>query len=236
MALITSGCDGLVSFGMSGGLSPDMQQAMSSLADHPPNLPLKGRGLSNWNSASSPFPLEEEGRAAEEERPIRRALMPGALIIPEAIIDGSGLRMPTDARWRAQLSAILSRHYSVMGGDIVGVNEALTTASAKAKLYADTGAMAVDMESHRVGALATWTGVPFVAIRVISDTAERRIPPWVMAGVSADGSVATAAMICGAAMHPWDIPSLIGLAGNSSKALARLRGVVRLLGPKLGLL
>ena len=43
-------------------------------------------------------------------------------------------------------------------------------------------------------------------------------------------------MIGGALTHPWDILSLIGLAGDSGKALATLRGVVSLLGPQLGLL
>lgn len=186
MALIADGCEGLVSFGLAGGLSPD--------------------------------------------------LGPGALIVPETVVDSSGLRMPTDAGWRARLSATLSGRYSVIEGDIVGVNEALTTASAKAELGSGSGAVAADMESHRVGALAAWTGIPFVAIRVVSDAAGRRVPPWVMAGVRADGSVAAAAMIGGAATHPWDIPDLIGLAGDSAKALATLRGVVRLLGPRLCLL
>ncbi len=163
-------------------------------------------------------------------------LEPGALIIPQAIVDGSGLRTPVDAEWRARLTEVLSKRYSIHDADIVGVDAAVTTAAAKAKLRAASDAVAVDMESHRVAALATRTGVPFVVIRAVSDSADRRIPPWAMAGVRADGSVAMAAMIGGALTHPLDIPGLIGLARDSAKALATLRGVVGLLGPKLGLL
>ena len=46
MALIAGGCQGLVSFGLAGGLSPDVERTTFDSADPPPNLPLKGGGVS----------------------------------------------------------------------------------------------------------------------------------------------------------------------------------------------
>ncbi len=54
-------------------------------------------------------------------------------------------------------------------GRIATVHNAVLTRSARGELHAKTGAHAVDMESHALGIAAIDLGVPFAALRVISD-------------------------------------------------------------------
>ena len=47
--------------------------------------------------------------------------------------------------------------------------------------------MAVDMDSHVIARLAAVNALRFVALRVVTDTAGRNVPPTALACVSSDG-------------------------------------------------
>ena len=113
------GCSGLISFGVAGGLAPQLD--------------------------------------------------PGACIVGSAILSGTA-RMPTDPTWSKKL---LQTVPGAIHGTLVGVPAPIAHPDAKRALYIKTGAMAVDMESHIVGAVAKAHGIPFAAICVITDPAVR---------------------------------------------------------------
>ncbi len=148
----------------------------------------------------------------------------GAVCVPREVIAADGSRLSTARSWRESLSS------SVPSGHRVG-NEALLTAEFALETPADkraargaTGACAVDMESAAVAQVAETHGVPFIAVRVIVDTARDRIPRAV-AGASRAGKLRTGRLILGLIRSPLQIASLLRLARRYRVALRSLRAV-----------
>jgi len=129
------------------------------------------------------------------------------------VIDGNGL-------WAARLCG----HFPFASlGKLANAESVITTPSDKAALLAATGALAVDMESAGVAEIAAAHGLPFIAVRVVADTAHDTLPPVATAAATIDGRVRMLACIAGALMHPSQIPDLIRLGRRTAVATAVLR-------------
>ena len=87
----------------------------------------------------------------------------------------------------------------------------------KSKLAKAYGAQAVDMEAASVAKGAQDHGLPFAAVKVISDEIGFRIPPMERF-IGKDGKFRTASFTLYAALRPWLWGSMIRLARNSAKA------------------
>lgn len=179
---MAAGCGGLISFGVAGGLAPDLK--------------------------------------------------PGTCVIGSAILDDEEQR-PTDARWAQRLMRIIP---DAVLGPIVGVREPIAHAAAKSALHRETGAVAVDMESHVVARAAAQHGVPLAAIRVVVDPVERTIPRSALAGTRADGTIDPVAVMRSLMRYPRDLAGLIRMSFDARAARATLVRGSALLGPGLGLL
>ena len=160
---------------------------------------------------------------------------PGTLIIADAVVGANGRRFETDGEWCTRLWASLRSEPNVKLATLAGSDEAVCSRRAKQALADASGAAAVDMESHGVAEVAAERGIPFLAVRAVADPAGRRIPRWIANSVGADGEVRYVAVILGLILRPWELPNLIGLAGDSECALAALRRAVVLAGPRFGL-
>lgn len=144
---------------------------------------------------------------------------PGSIVLASAVhVDGQ--RIATDAAWVARLAARLPR---ALRGDIAGVDHAIASPAAKARLHRETGAMAVDMESHIAARLAAVYGVPFVALRIVADPAHRALPEAATVGMRPDGSMDAGAVLRALLRRPGDVPALIRTAMDASAAFAALR-------------
>jgi adenosylhomocysteine nucleosidase len=113
-------------------------------------------------------------------------------------------------------------------------NDALLTSGVRPRDPADkraarraTGACAVDMESSAIAQVAEAHGVPFIAVRVIVDTARDGIPQAV-AGASRAGKLRMGRLIFGLMRSPLEIASLLRLARRYRVALRSLRAVAAL--------
>lgn len=159
------------------------------------------------------------------------ALRPGDWVVAEAVIAG-GEPCPTDPAWGRVLAERLpgARRGVLLGGDAM-----LTGVEEKARARADWGALAADMESHVAARIARRLGLRFAAARVISDAADRALPPAVRVGMRPDGGMAAGAVIAALARDPAQLPALIRTAREAQLALRRLAEARRLLGPGLGL-
>ncbi len=159
-------------------------------------------------------------------------LKAGDLVIASSVIASDGTVFETSGPW-------LEKVRSVIGGEgvtaaIAGSERVVATSEAKRALAEQTGAVAVDMESHVVARAAADGGVAFLVIRAVADPVDRALPAWVLGNISDDGRPRTGAILAGLALRPWGLPALIGLKGDSDRALASLRRVAGRLGPSFG--
>lgn len=155
------------------------------------------------------------------------ALPVGAVVIGSEVV-WEGARMPTDARWRNALAARLPL---AVTGAVAGANAILADGGAKRALYRESGALAVDMESHIAARVAAAHGLPFAILRVVSDTSDYTLPPAALDAIGPDGKPKIANVLRSVLAKPSQIPALIRTARDSERALAELFRCLDLLGP-----
>ncbi|MEM1275789.1 MAG: hypothetical protein AAGH74_04635 [Pseudomonadota bacterium] len=105
---------------------------------------------------------------------------------------------------------------------VTGSDQMVLTPEAKATLRAETGAAAVDMESHAVARVARARGVPMAALRAIGDPANSTLPPFVTGGLSPTGHQRPWPVILGLIGSPGWLPTLLQLKKDTDKGLRAL--------------
>jgi hopanoid-associated phosphorylase len=153
----------------------------------------------------------------------------GALVIASAV-DLGGASLATDPTWSLRLANSLP---TARRGVVCGVVKPALTPSDKAALRGESGGLAADMESGAVAETCAGAGKPFAVLRAVADPAERAIPAFALAGLGVDGGTLLWPVLFGLLRQPRSLPALLGLARDSSKALASLGAAARLLGPTL---
>ncbi|RFD20854.1 hypothetical protein DY926_03660 [Komagataeibacter melaceti] len=153
------------------------------------------------------------------------ALAPGTVVIPRHVMV-NGERLAASPALLAWLGA---ERADVVGGDLLHSDVIVTDARRKTALFSQTGCVALDMESGVVAEMASMRKVPFAALRVVCDPADRTLPPAAMVALRPDGSLAVGALIRSIACNPLQIPALIrvgrdaGAARNAVKAVLAQR-------------
>jgi adenosylhomocysteine nucleosidase len=113
-------------------------------------------------------------------------------------------------------------------GTILTVDE-IMTAGETALGRGDGPIVAVDMESAYLAEAAEWRGIPFLAIRVVSDTAAE---PWARRGstfLAPDGRIKPTAVAALLLRHPsWTVP-MLHLASRLRIATRRLARTIQAL-------
>ena len=150
------------------------------------------------------------------------ALKPGSVVIPCELLASDGARYVANPAWREQVAAAVSPLRAVTEGNLLTSTHAIETPADKAAAFRATGAAAVDMESAAVAAIAAQHNVPFIAVRVIVDTAADMLPRAVVAASKA-GRVRLARLIGGLILAPREIGSLVRLAQRYRIAMRSLR-------------
>ena len=104
--------------------------------------------------------------------------------------------------------------------------ESIASVREKARLAASYGAMLVDMEAATVARLARATGLPFRAIKGVSDGYDFEMSSLAMFA-GGHGSFRTGAFALHTALRPWEWGKAIKLGRGSSRALAGLEVALR---------
>ena len=120
-------------------------------------------------------------------------------------------------------SAALKRRRVVRGG-LAGVEQVIAATACKAALHSETGAAAVDMESHIAAAYAAEAGIPFAALRVISDPASRSLPALAKSAIKPNGDIDLRKVLRGLARNPTTLRALVSTGIDFNRALRSLRG------------
>jgi hopanoid-associated phosphorylase len=163
------------------------------------------------------------------------SLKSGDCVVGSMVLEGSD-RFFADGQWTAR---ILAKLPSAIPGVVAGVDAIMATSWAKAALFRESGAHAVDMESHIVARAAKAHGIPFVVLRTISDPADRNLPPLVSTAVTDSGKIDYRRVLLSLLSNPGQISAMIQTARDSKaafEALLRCRGALglRFLGPDGG--
>jgi len=158
-------------------------------------------------------------------------LRAGDWVVASSIIDARQDR-PTDAAWSKKILATIP---GAQHAPIAGVDAAVTNAAAKRQMHVDTGAAAVDMESHLVARLAAAHGLSFAAARVVVDPAHRFVPAAAIAGLRPDGGTSIMAVLRELLAAPSQLFDLLRIGLDSYFARAALLRMRQTLGPNFGL-
>jgi adenosylhomocysteine nucleosidase len=102
-------------------------------------------------------------------------LAPGVVLVPRNVVSLDGGVFPVDEPARLKLAA-LADELHVESGPLLTVPAALESPEAKRAAGGANGAVAVDMESAAIAAVAARSGVPFVALRVVIDAVDDALP------------------------------------------------------------
>jgi len=137
-------------------------------------------------------------------------LRPGDVVVPGQVID-QGRPLPVD-------KALANRLGGADGRTILGLDQVVASATAKATLWHQTGAVAADMESGAVARVATEAGAPFAALRVICDPADRDLPPAALIALDAGGTIGLGRVMASVLRHPGQLPALLRLAADAAAA------------------
>jgi adenosylhomocysteine nucleosidase len=105
----------------------------------------------------------------------------------------------------------------LLAGDAI-----VATAREKARLYAESGAAAVDLESGAVAELATEAGIPFAVLRAICDGADRNLPRAAMEGLDSAGRIAPFKLVAALLRDPAQIFGIIALGRDAARARSAL--------------
>ncbi len=169
-------------------------------------------------SSAGRFPLPQgEREQGSPPLPLRERVWSG--LRSRSVAKATETEWPVAQRWEGEGSHPRSRLFT---GAIAGSDVMVVDAAAKAALHAATGALAVDMESHVAAAFAAEHGIPFAALRVISDGADRALPKAAQAGMKADGGMDVLAVVKALARDPRQLPALIRTGREAEVAFRRL--------------
>jgi adenosylhomocysteine nucleosidase len=152
------------------------------------------------------------------------SLKSGDVVVATEVLAG-------DTRWLAGLAlneefiagVALGRRRVVRGG-LAGVEQVIAARAGKAALRSETGAAAVDMESHIAADYAARSGLPFAALRVIADPATRALPELAMTAIKPNGDIDLRKVLRGVARNPSTLRDLVSTGIDFNRALRSLRG------------
>ena len=122
----------------------------------------------------------------------------------------------------AQLAA-LTLPVTIRSGPLETIDSVLTAGSAKRSLGRTSGALMVDMETARLAARCLERGIPFIALRAISDSVDEDLP--VPSGILADpvsGQPDVPRLLAFLALNPSRIPAFVRMVRSARQATRKL--------------
>ena len=135
------------------------------------------------------------------------------------------------ATHQAWTTELLARIPASRPGAVAGTDGIIADGAAKTRLHRATRAAIVDMESHVAARVANERGLPFAAVRVVSDSAERALPPAALIAMSPTGGIDFYALLHSLYANPGQIPALLRTAWEAEKAFRVLFSCRHVLDP-----
>ena len=217
-------------------LQPTHRSAYKS--DSIVRVEVEGRELLLAKTGVGPDNAEAAASRLFEEAPVTAAfslglagglspqLQTGDLIVGDRVIlrRGSGLEsFPCDSGLQEAAMTVIrrfdSRHCL---GPILTVDRIVLTAKEKYQLAAESGAMAVDMESAAIASAASACSIPFLAIRGVLDPVHEDLAIGFDQFLDTEGEPSLPRLMRYLITHPFTLPYLVGLGLRTRAVCARL--------------
>jgi len=132
----------------------------------------------------------------------------GALVVPEAVLAPDGDR---------HLTAVVAG--ARRSGTLLTTDRVVEDAAAKSRLWLQTGALAIDMESAAILAWAAACGLPGLVVRAVSDPAGRGVPADLARVVRDDGRVRPVRAVAAVLARPRALADAVALRAGTAAAL-----------------
>lgn len=155
----------------------------------------------------------------------------GTIVLATEVRDGRHDGTRSTDRWRQAVREAVQWRRQPVEEAIAAVDEIVSDVADKTRLRYQTGAAIADMESFAVGRAAHDAGLPFIAIRAVSDPALQSLPIMAIDAVDAHGKLRPGRVLWSLIRHPGQLRELIRLAGNTRAASEALGEVVRQISP-----
>jgi adenosylhomocysteine nucleosidase len=152
------------------------------------------------------------------------SLRAGAILLPTEVLGPDGIAHPCEAGWRNRLAATIQAR----SGRLLTSARSVGSVEGKAELFRTTGAVAVDMESAAVAEIAEQHGLPFLAVRVVVDSAGDTLPHAVTAAADSEGHLQIWRLMGALALAPGELAPLIRLAQRYRAANRSLATIAQL--------
>lgn len=147
------------------------------------------------------------------------AIPAGTALLPKAVLCRDRLH-PCDPDMLSALHGAGEPVDLILAGDRI-----IATAREKARLWQETRAAALDLESGMVAEVAEAEGVPFAVVRAVCDPAGRDLPRAAVEALNESGGINSRAMALNLLRRPSDIFGLIMLGRDAARARrALIRG------------
>lgn len=116
---------------------------------------------------------------------------------------------------------------------LLGVDAVVLDPIEKARLFAETGASAVDMETHRVARAAAARSRRWLAIRAVGDPADRALPALAADALDDQGRPRVGRVALRLMARPGQLPAMLRVKRDTDAALQTLRRLADEALPKL---
>jgi len=134
-----------------------------------------------------------------------------SILVPTSVRTEDGQSVPSpDPQWAERVSA--HGDGSARTGTLVTVDRVITQPEEKAALrgaLALNGPAAIDMETAAVARVAAEQGVPYLSLRIISDTADESLPDLLKDAQREDGSIDRTRVMQSVVWTPSAVPALM---------------------------
>ncbi len=134
-----------------------------------------------------------------------------SILLPTSVQTEDGQPAPSpDRQWAEQVATIGDG--GVRRGSLVTVGRVITQSEEKAALrnaLALNGPAAIDMETAAVARVAAEQEVPYLSLRIISDTADESLPDLLKDAQREDGSIDRTRVMQSAVWSPSAVPALM---------------------------
>jgi adenosylhomocysteine nucleosidase len=152
----------------------------------------------------------------------------GTLILADRVI-GDSVPLVPDLAWTARVAELLHGVIPVVRGTIACPTDVLRNANEKHALADRSGAIAADMESAAIGAVAREAGAPWIVVRVVSDASDTVVPSSVVDAINNKGALSWTRLLGALLRKPTDIAAFPALARGMRLAGQTMRSVAPLL-------